>query len=146
MKKIASVNLDSTSMQVDKLVLNDSDIQIMKSNATADSIADTPTELFKGLTFKYSTQRDARLRRAMQTDKNDFHSYFIKEKNEMNEKKIFEDFGKLDKVAIIDSKGKETGLFIISFKKAQRQYLKIVFDFNAIKLELNQTKGTSIKS
>jgi hypothetical protein len=81
----------------------------------------------------------------MQTE-NPIKPYINSEETAVNYKKIAEDFGKLDKVSIVDSKGKETGLYIISFNVRPRKYVKIIFDFNAVKSELNTAKGNQIKS
>ena len=145
MKALAGFSLDGNTADTTKLILTDSDISMMRSNAKPDAIADTPTELFKGLDFKYSTKQHTQLRRAMQTE-NSLKPYITVEGDKVNNKKIFEDFPKLSKIAVIDSKGKETGLFIISFNVRPRKYVKIVFDFNAVKLELNSKKGETIKS
>jgi uncharacterized protein YxeA len=80
----------------------------------------------------------------MQTE-NQFSPYLAESKDKVNYKKILEDFPKLSKIAVIDSKGKETGLFIISFNVRPRKYVKIIFDFNAIKAELNTAKGQQVK-
>jgi len=145
MKALQGFSLNGTTADVTRLSLTDADISILRSNAKPDLIADSPTDLFKGLSFQYRTKEHTQLRRAMQTD-NPFKPYVNSDETAVNYKKIAEDFGKLDKIAVIDSKGKETGLYIISFNVRPRKYVKIIFDFNAVKTELNATKGQPIKS
>jgi uncharacterized protein YxeA len=145
MKALQGFSFNDPAADVTRLPLSDSDISILRSNAKPDLIADSPTDLFKGLSFQYRTKEHTQLRRAMQTD-NPFRGYVNAEETQVNYKKIAEDFGKLAKIAVIDSKGKETGLYIISFNVRPRKYVKIIFDFNAVKSQLNTAKGETIKS
>jgi hypothetical protein len=145
MKALQGFSLSGNTVDATRLLLSDADISILRSNAKPDLIADSPTDLFKGLSFQYRTKEHTHLRRAMQTE-NPIKPYINSEETAVNYKKIAEDFGKLDKVSIVDSKGKETGLYIISFNVRPRKYVKIIFDFNAVKSELNTAKGNQIKS
>ena len=145
MKALQGFSLSGTTADVTRLLLSDADINILRSNAKPDLIADSPTDLFKGLSFQYRTKEHTQLRRAMQTE-NPFKPYVNAEETAVNYKKIAEDFGKLDKISVIDSKGKDSGLYIISFSVRARKYVKIIFDLNAVKSQLNTAKGETIKS
>ena len=127
--------------------LTDKDIQIIKGNFCTPSLfADSPTEAFKGMDFKYSSEKHLNIRKMIRKSANPNEGYYNETSKKFDYPAVVKNFEQIGKLAVMDSKGNATGLFLLTLKLESRKYIHFYFDFGKVKLELNKTAGNPIKS
>lgn len=136
MKNAKMISVNGKKNLISSIPLSESDIaKIRKEYCSPEIVATSPADLFSDLDYKYVSTKD--FRRTLQVN-NDSKKYFDEKLKQFNYDLIVRDFDSIkNKIKVIDSKGNETGIFILSFNFGYRDYRKIYFDFNDVKSKLN---------
>jgi len=144
MKDLNLISENSQSKNLTELNLfTESDIQKIRNEFCKPNIGTSkPSGLFEGLSYKYISDENTGLRKALRS-KNLKSEYF--EGKKANYQKILSNFENLEKIEVKTKEGKSTGIFIINFFVKSNSYITIYFDFQKVKSELNQMKGEQIK-